>query len=154
MGRVCQKAHFCLKGILGDDALGIEHVGSIAIPSIKAKPIIDIALGVKTLNSILPYNDTLNEMGFVFRGSYQREQLLYTVRDKINLDIAKSYVHVVVFNSKEWGDYLLFRDYLRSNEETARRYENLKIYLAEKYRNDRKSYTSSKHKFIEEILKN
>lgn len=36
--------------------------------------------------------------------------------------------------------------------EAAKRYEALKIKLAEKYRNDSKSYTSSKQKFIDEIL--
>jgi GrpB-like predicted nucleotidyltransferase (UPF0157 family) len=103
MGEYARELISRLKEILGDDALGIKHVGSTAIPGIKAKPIIDIALGVKTLNSILPYNDTLNGMGFVFRGSYQKEQLLYTVRDKSNPDIAKSYIYVVVFNSRERG---------------------------------------------------
>lgn len=49
-----------LKTILGDDALGIEHIGSTSLPSIKAKPIIDIAVGVKNLDLILSYNDVLN----------------------------------------------------------------------------------------------
>lgn len=142
-----------LKNILGDDALGIEHIGSTSLPSIKAKPIIDIAVGVKQLDLILSYNDVLNENGFIFRGSDHEEQLLYTVKDKLNPDIAKSYILVVTFNSKAWKNYLSFRDYLLKNEEAAKRYETLKIKLAEKYRDDRKSYTSSKQKFIDEILK-
>ena len=35
-----------LKSILGDDAIDIQHIGSTAIPAIKSKPIIDIAVGV------------------------------------------------------------------------------------------------------------
>lgn len=141
-----------LKNILGDDALGIEHIGSTSLPSIKAKPIIDIAVGVKKLDLILSFNDVLNENGFIFRESDHEEQLLYTVKAKLNPDIAKSYIHVVTFNSKAWKNYLSFRDYLLKNEDAAKRYETLKIKLAEKYRNDRKSYTSSKQKFIDEIL--
>ncbi len=32
------------KVILGDDVIDIQHIGSTAIPTIKAKPIIDIVL--------------------------------------------------------------------------------------------------------------
>ena len=35
-----------LKSILGDDAIDIQYIGSTAIPAIKAKPIIDIVVGV------------------------------------------------------------------------------------------------------------
>lgn len=33
-----------LKSILGDDAIDIQHIGSTAIPAIKAKPIIVLLL--------------------------------------------------------------------------------------------------------------
>ena len=35
-----------LKGILGDIAADIQHIGSTSIKAIKAKPIIDIAVAV------------------------------------------------------------------------------------------------------------
>ena len=35
--------------VLADRLLGIQHVGSTAIPGISAKPIIDIAVAVPTL---------------------------------------------------------------------------------------------------------
>lgn len=85
------------KKILDGDVLGIEHLGSTAISTIKAKPIIDIVLGVKTLDSILQYNDELNKNGFIFRGSDQEGQLLYIVKDDVNPNIVNSHIQVVVF---------------------------------------------------------
>ena len=42
-----------LKSILGDDAVDIQHIGSTAIPAIKAKPIIDIVVGVTDFEKIM-----------------------------------------------------------------------------------------------------
>lgn len=42
-----------LRAILGNVIKGIEHVGSTSVTSIKAKPIIDIALAVDRFEDIL-----------------------------------------------------------------------------------------------------
>ena len=42
-----------LKSILDNDAIDIQHIGSTAILGIKAKPIIDIAIGVIGFERIL-----------------------------------------------------------------------------------------------------
>lgn len=42
-----------LKTILGDDAIDIQHIGSTAIPVIKAKPIIDIVVGVTNFERVM-----------------------------------------------------------------------------------------------------
>ena len=44
-----------LRKILGSDAVDIQHVGSTSIKSIKAKPIIDIAVGTDDFNRILSF---------------------------------------------------------------------------------------------------
>ena len=45
-----------------------------------------------------------------------------------------------------------FRDYLNSNPERAKEYENLKIELATKFKNDRGSYVLGKTDFVNETL--
>ena len=57
-----------LKDLLGREAVDIQHVGSTAIREIKAKPIIDIVVGVHELEDILPYIEILEYHGFLFRG--------------------------------------------------------------------------------------
>ena len=49
-----------LKEILGDVIKDIQHVGSTSILTIKAKPIIDIALAVDDFDDILSYEKQLN----------------------------------------------------------------------------------------------
>ena len=45
-----------LKDIFKDVALSIEHVGSTAVLGLSAKPIVDIAIGVKNLDDVLKIN--------------------------------------------------------------------------------------------------
>ena len=55
-----------LKSILGDDAIDIQHIGSTAIPAIKAETIIDIAVGVTDFERIISHNEKLeNEWIFI-----------------------------------------------------------------------------------------
>ena len=67
-----------LKKILGNVANDIQHVGSTAIPSIKAKPIIDIAVAVDDFNDVLALEKELKDEGFYYRPqSDLGDQLLF-----------------------------------------------------------------------------
>lgn len=57
-----------LKSILGDDAIDIQHIGSTAIPVIKAKPIIDIVVGVTNFERVMLHNEQLQKEGIFYRG--------------------------------------------------------------------------------------
>ena len=56
-----------LKGILGDAAVDIQHVGSTAIPAICAKPIVDIAVAVRSFAEINAMQAELEARGFYRR---------------------------------------------------------------------------------------
>ena len=127
-----------LKNTLKDDIVDAQHIGSTSIKSICAKPIIDIVVGVNDFNDILKHNDELSKVGIIYRRQDHPNQ---------------QFIHVVIFNSKQWHDYINMRDYLNENQEKANEYSNLKIALAKKYPNDRIAYTQAKSKLIEEILK-
>ncbi len=140
-----------LDQILGDIAVDMQHVGSTAIPSIHAKPIIDIVVGVQDSADILPYVERLEQYGFVFRGEDIAGQMLFVVGDFEN-DTRTHHIHVVKWNGTEWRNYINFRDDLNAYPEKARLYDSCKQELAKRFPNDRKSYTAGKEDVINSLL--
>lgn len=141
-----------LKNILKDDIIDAQHIGSTSIKSICAKPIIDIVVGVSDFDKIMQHNEELLRNGIVYRREDHPGQHLYVCGDLEN-DIQTHYIHVVIFESKVWNNYLNMRDYLNAHEEDAKKYSDLKKQLAKEYPEDRIAYTNSKSAFIEMILR-
>ena len=137
-----------LKSILGDDAIDIQHIGSTAI---KAKPIIDIVVGVTDFERIMLHNEQLQKEGIFYRGSDVEYQILYVMGD-MEKDIRTHHIHVVKWNGTEWKNYIYFRDCLNANENIALQYERVKEELESKYADDRIAYTKGKQNMINKIL--
>lgn len=144
-----------LKEILGPIIKDIQHIGSTSIKSIKAKPIIDIAVAVDSFDDILKFEYKLKNAGFYFRPNAQaslRGQLLFACGSYYDGtgDLQTHFIHIVLTDSMDWKNYINFRDYLNSNPDTAKEYENLKMQLANALPNDtgRDKYLNGKHDFI------
>lgn len=60
-----------LRQILGPVAVEMAHVGSTAIPTIQAKPILDIAVAVDDFDALLAYEKQLRAAGFYYRPNAQ-----------------------------------------------------------------------------------
>lgn len=146
-----------LKSVLGNSAYDIQHVGSTAVLTIKAKPIIDIAVATDDFNKILEKQDELLKYGFYYRPKADLgEQLLFAKGSfyEGTGEMQTHFVHVVKMNSDDWQNYINFRDYLNENPHTAREYESLKIKLAKEAPEDRgrEFYLKGKHGFITAVL--
>lgn len=134
-----------LAGILRD----VQHVGSTAVRGLTAKPIIDFAIAVQTLDEDLePCKKPLEDLGYEYKGEYGLPGRHFFVRGKPTVH----HVHVVERGSEHWKNWLAFRDYLRLHEEVSEEYGSLKKELAKKYASDRDAYTAAKTSFIEEIV--
>ena len=140
-----------LRGLLGDTAIDIQHIGSTAIPSIHAKPIIDIAVGVHDLNDITPYVEVLRDSHYIFRGEDVPGQILF-VKGNFEKNTRSHHIHAVKWNGVEWENYINFRDFLNAVPKKAQEYDIYKQKLAEQYYNDRKHYTEGKQRIITELL--
>ena len=135
--------------ILGEAAHDIQHVGSTAVPGLHAKPIIDIAVGVDSFGRIMLLRPVLEEHGLIFRGEDVPGQLLFVIGSD---DIRTHHIHVVRWKDKAWNDYITFRDKLRGNPILAKKYDDLKLILAERYHDNRKGYTQAKGQFVTKAL--
>ena len=139
----------CLKRLLGETAVDVQHVGSTAIRGIRAKPIIDIAVAVRDLEDIKPHIEDLEQHGIHYRREDVAEQLLFVIGEG---EYRTHHIHVVKWQADAWNDYLNFRDYLNTYPEKAKSYETLKIKLAAEFCNDRANYTSGKQELICRLL--
>lgn len=122
-----------LKGILGNAAADIQHVGSTAISGICAKPIIDIAVGMRDIWQIDRYLAALDACGVVDRGSDVPGQRLLVMGD-FALDQRSHHIHVVAWNGQEWKNYICFRNYLNAFPEKAKAYERSKFVWQSNFR--------------------
>lgn len=148
-----QNTIFRLKEILGAVIKDIQHVGSTSIPSIKAKPIIDIAIAVDDFEDVLLLEEELKKQGFYYRPQVDLgEQLLFASGSYYDGtgDLQTHFIHIVKTGSMDWKNYINFRDYLNSTPAVAKVYEDLKVLLAKQAPVDkgREKYLRGKHDFI------
>ena len=138
-----------LKSVLGADAVDVQHVGSTSIPGIVAKPIVDIAVGVRDFGDMRRHDDALAERGISLRKEEFGDQLLYVM----GTDEARThFIHVVPWQGEAWRNYIAFRDYLNAHPDAARAYNDLKLTLAVRYPDDRDAYLEGKAPLITKLL--
>ncbi len=147
-----------LKRILGPAAREFQHVGSTAVPSIKAKPIIDIAVAVDRFEDVLALQKELRDEGFYYRPKASpAEQLLLACGSYYDGsgDLQTHFIHVVLTGSRDWINYINFRDYLNKTPSAAKAYEALKVSLAAAAPVDegREIYLEGKRAFIANTLR-
>lgn len=141
-----------LKGIFGSVAVDIQHVCSTSIIHIKAKPIIDIAVAVDSFDDVHSLIHELAKEGFHLSHHVVDNDLLFVCGD-MEADTRTHHIHIVKTDSKEWQDYINFRDYLNACPSVAMEYENIKLRLMNEYRNNRLAYTEGKAEFIKKVLR-
>ncbi|MET3408592.1 GrpB-like predicted nucleotidyltransferase (UPF0157 family) [Priestia aryabhattai] len=130
--------------------IAIEHVGSTSIEGLFAKPIIDIAIGVSSLDVIIELKEEVKVLGYVeVPISIDGKHVFARYKEKK----ITHFLHVMIYNQNLWVDQISFRDYLRSNLDEKIEYIKLKEKLANKYPNNVISYTNEKKKFVDDILK-
>lgn len=134
--------------------ISIEHIGSTAIQGLFAKPIIDILLEYPSLTTATKtiIVAKLNKIDYHNMSNREQKRQIsfgkgYDLHDP---DKQKFHLHLREKIS-DFQDEIFFRDYLRENADVRKKYEELKIDLAKKHKNNREDYTQAKTEFITKV---
>ncbi len=130
----------------------IAHIGSTAIPTIEAKPIIDCMVGVDSLTLAPQFFEACKKIGF-YQLRVKREQELILARFVDTTFAVKTHImHVVVYEGEKWQAFLAFRDALRSSSELRDTYEALKKEYIAQYDGNIVGYTEHKEAFVKRVV--
>ncbi|MCX2743299.1 GrpB family protein [Mangrovivirga sp. M17] len=138
----------------GEKIIGIEHVGSTSIPGIKAKSYIDISIEIAEEDLFdQDIIGSLNNLGYhYFRQSSKIDYMIFVKGYNLSGENDQVFHLHICPTDHPMLDQIAFRDFLIDNHGRAKAYEQLKIELAEKYRNDRSGYRIAKDDFIKETM--
>lgn len=130
----------------------IEHIGSTSVPGLAAKPIIDILVGVHSLDAFERHCYRLTAYGYEYVPEYERVLPDRRFFKRVFRGVRTHHVHVVEVNGHYWKRYLKFRNRLRADNFLAWRYAELKRRLASRFRFNRDAYTNGKSSFVEAVI--
>lgn len=140
-----------LKGVI-KKAVDIRHVGSTAVVGIIAKPLIDIAVGVRRLDDITEYIDELEAMDIHYAGEAVPRQREFYIDDKTT-GRRLVHIHVIIWGKKKWNDYINVVDYLNADERARQAYIHIKKACLLLYSDHPELYGPAKHIFMEDLCK-
>ncbi|WP_110928186.1 GrpB family protein [Bacillus massiliglaciei] len=138
-----------IKALIGENIMGIEHIGSTSVTGLEAKPIIDIMAGVNDLVITDTFIEPLERIRYEFVN--HKEFFFRRFFRKGQRGAGTHHLHIYQYQGEEWNHQLLFRDYLRNNPDVRNQYDRLKRGLADSCM-DRLHYTSAKAPFIKKVM--
>jgi GrpB-like predicted nucleotidyltransferase (UPF0157 family) len=129
-----------------------EHVGSTAVPGLRAKPIVDIIAPVRSFPAAQAAVPVLERDGWLFwPDDPNRSYRLWFLRPT---PAARTHhLQIMRHDHPELHRLLLFRDALRNDPALRQAYAALKDRLATQHRLDRDAYTDAKSDFVQSVLR-
>lgn len=142
-----------LVALLPEAFLALEHVGSTAVPGMEAKPIVDMMGGVRSMEEADALLPILCQNGYSTSAEFNATLVDQRWLMRHALGHRTHHLHLVIHDGDEWRRKITFRNSLRTNPDTAHRYQELKSNLAEAMGSDREAYTSAKTAFVEGVVR-
>jgi GrpB-like predicted nucleotidyltransferase (UPF0157 family) len=131
--------------------VAIHHIGSTAVPGLIAKPTIDIALVVSSIEDFVANVVAVERLGYEYRPTAQfHEEHLFLRR--IEDDERTHHLHVISRTCRDLDDWLVLRDHLIRDPEAARRYAAVKRAAAHRHYANRGAYVEEKTPIVAELL--
>jgi GrpB-like predicted nucleotidyltransferase (UPF0157 family) len=130
----------------------VQHIGSTAVSGLPAKPVIDLLVGVRTLDDTPAIVAAVTGLGYEYVPEFEDELPDRRYFRRFTHGVRSHQVHLVERTDTEWWDrHVAFRDWLRTHDDDRDAYADLKRRLAVEHRDDRAAYTDAKSDFIHAI---
>jgi GrpB-like predicted nucleotidyltransferase (UPF0157 family) len=130
----------------------VEHIGSTAVPGLRAKPVIDMLAPVGSLAGAQAAVPVLADAGWLFWPDDPcRHYRLWFLRP--SPEARTHHLHVIEDGHPHATALLAFRDALRADEELRSEYASLKDRLAEQHPDNRNAYSNAKGSFVQQALR-
>ena len=153
------------KAILGvidsKDVVRINHIGSSAIPDIKAKPVVDILLEIDGTCIVSKGVEALKSIGFGTEVCMKKEEPYeYLLAKGMTVDGFAEKVFLLHLRYAGNWDELYFRDYLLEHPDVAAEYSRLKEQILDDISEGRlermpngqpNGYSNAKFSFVKDI---
>ncbi len=138
-----------IKTLLQNELIQSFHIGSTAVPGLKAKPIIDILLAVQAIHRLDLFSEAFEALGYEVMGEFGLTGRRYFRKGGDN---RSHQIHAFQYdNLAQIERHIIFREYLRCHPEVCRQYGTLKSTLATQYPDDIIAYGDGKENFVNEI---
>jgi len=135
-------------GVGGGLILAIEHIGSTAVPGLAAKPVIDIAVAVGSVEvDGAALVDAVRALGYLFFDAKMPGRLMCT-RDENG--VRAQHLHILPVSRWDLLKERLMRDWLLAHPADRDRYAALKVELASRLGGE--DYTRAKTGLIQELV--
>lgn len=140
-----------MREALGALAVALEHVGSTAVPGLAGKPVLDVAIAVRSEPDADACIAPLQALGYAYRGAHGDDpRRRYYVREAAGQHVAQ--LHLYVLPARAWDEQRAFRDALRADPALAAAYAAEKWRVAATVGWDKRAYSVAKGPFVERVL--
>ena len=138
-----------IKSILRENCMAVYHIGSTAVPGLKAKPVIDMMPVVHELQKVDDLMEEFVKSGYEYMGEFGIAGRRYLRKGG---DERTHQVNIFEKTNKTQIDrHLAVRDFLRMHREIAEEYGALKEELAGMFPYDIEGYCDGKEEFMKTL---
>ena len=148
-GQFAEIAGYVRTAFADGPLIAVEHIGSMSVMGLAAKPIIDIDVIIPSHSDVPDAIARLAALGYTHQGD-----LGISGREAFHCPpgTVPHHLYLCVCDNAEYCRHVTFRNYLRNHSDEAKRYEALKRDLAARFPTDRAAYSAGKAEFVQAAL--